>query len=192
MKVAHFVVIHLQTWPPQTILVSVWSICKINLCRGLSIDASSQVSFDLAKLFQKKSFFRNRPTRNKHRLWRSCLLTDQNEMNNPYREPSIDASYQVSIYLEKRFQRRSFFYKLTKHVNKHDRHRRCLFLVGRFLKKLFFWNSLAKSNETWLEASIERPLQRLAISSRSVNNYGCHRQFLFLIGRFLKYFSETS
>jgi hypothetical protein len=31
---------------------------------------------------------------------------DQNEMSNPYRGPSIDASYQVSIHLAKRFQRR--------------------------------------------------------------------------------------
>jgi hypothetical protein len=31
---------------------------------------------------------------------------DQNEMSNPYRGPSIDASYQVSIHLAKQFQRR--------------------------------------------------------------------------------------
>jgi hypothetical protein len=29
-------------------------------------------------------------------------------MSNPYREPSIDASYQVSVHLAKRFQRRKF------------------------------------------------------------------------------------
>jgi hypothetical protein len=29
-------------------------------------------------------------------------------MSNPYREPSIDASYQVSVHLAKRFQRRRF------------------------------------------------------------------------------------
>jgi hypothetical protein len=39
-------------------------------------------------------------------LWRPCLLTDQDEMSNLYREPSIDASYQVSIHLAKRFRRR--------------------------------------------------------------------------------------
>jgi hypothetical protein len=34
---------------------------------------------------------------------------------------------------------------------------------------------------------------KLLISSRSINKYGCHRQFLFLIGRFLKIFScETT
>jgi hypothetical protein len=33
------------------------------------------------------------------------LLTDQDEISNLYRGPSIDASYQVSIHLAKRFQR---------------------------------------------------------------------------------------
>jgi hypothetical protein len=32
----------------------------------------------------------------------------QNEMSNPYRGPSIDASYQISVHLAKRFQRRIF------------------------------------------------------------------------------------
>jgi hypothetical protein len=31
---------------------------------------------------------------------------DWNEMSNLYREPSIDASYQVSVHLAKGFQRR--------------------------------------------------------------------------------------
>jgi hypothetical protein len=30
----------------------------------------------------------------------------QDKMSNPYREPSIDASYQVSVHLAKGFQRR--------------------------------------------------------------------------------------
>jgi len=34
------------------------------------------------------------------------LLTNRDEMSNRYREPSIDASYQVSVHLAKRFQRR--------------------------------------------------------------------------------------
>jgi hypothetical protein len=31
---------------------------------------------------------------------------DRDEMSNLYRKPSIDASYQVSVHLAKRFQRR--------------------------------------------------------------------------------------
>ena len=52
---------------------------------------------------------KNQPIRNKSCLWRSCLLTDWDEMSNLYRGPSIDASYQVSVHLAKRFQRRRFF-----------------------------------------------------------------------------------
>ena len=36
--------------------------------------------------------FKNRPIRNKCRLWRPCLLTDRDEMSNLYRRPSIDGS----------------------------------------------------------------------------------------------------
>jgi hypothetical protein len=38
-----------------------------------------------------------------------CLLMDRDEMSNIYRGPSIDASYQISVHLGKRFQRRRFF-----------------------------------------------------------------------------------
>jgi hypothetical protein len=76
-----------------------------NVYRGPSMDASNQVSVHLAKRFQRR-FFRNQPIRNKNCLWWPCLLTDWDEMSNLNREPSIDASYQVSVHLAKRFQRR--------------------------------------------------------------------------------------
>ena len=41
------------------------------------------------------------------------LLRHRNEISNLYREPSIDASYQVSIHLAKRFQRRRFFLEIN-------------------------------------------------------------------------------
>ena len=65
-------------------------------------------------------------------------------------------------------------------------HRQFLFLIGQFFLNLLIWNHLAKLTETWQEASMECPLCRLLISSRSVNKHGHHRQFLFLIGRYLK------
>ena len=34
------------------------------------------------------------------------MLTDRDEMSNLYRGPAIDASYQVSVHLAERFQRR--------------------------------------------------------------------------------------
>ena len=77
-----------------------------NLYRGPPIDASYQVSVHLAKRFQRRRFFRNQPIRNKNCLWWPCLLTDRDKMSNRNRGLSIDASYQVSVHLAKRFQRR--------------------------------------------------------------------------------------
>jgi hypothetical protein len=51
---------------------------------------------------------KNQPFRNKNRLWRPRLLTNRDEMSNLYREPSIDASYQVSDHLAKQFQEEAF------------------------------------------------------------------------------------
>jgi len=73
------------------------------------MDSLYQVSIHLAKRFQRRRFFRNQPMRNKNCLWQPYLLTDGDEMSNPYRGPSIDASCQVSVNLAKRFQRRRFF-----------------------------------------------------------------------------------
>jgi hypothetical protein len=76
------------------------------LNRGPSIDASYQVLVHLAKRFQRRRFFRNRPIRNKSCLWWPCLLTNRDDRCNLYRGPSIDASYQVTVHLAKWFQRR--------------------------------------------------------------------------------------
>jgi hypothetical protein len=77
-----------------------------NLYRGPSIDASYQVLVHLAKRFQRRSFFKNRPIRNKNYLWWPCLLMDWNKISNLYRGPSIDASYQVLVQMAEGFQRR--------------------------------------------------------------------------------------
>ena len=50
--------------------------------------------------------FRNEPIRSKNCLWWPCLLMDQDEMSNLYREPSIDAFYQISVHLVEGFQKR--------------------------------------------------------------------------------------
>jgi hypothetical protein len=39
-----------------------------------------------------------------------------------------------------------------------------------------------------MNRNLEGPLERLVISSRFINKHGCHRQFFFLIGPFLKIF----
>ena len=88
-----------------------------NLYIGPSIDASYQISDQLPLRFQRRRFLRNLPIINKNCLWRPCLLMYQDEMSNLYRGPYNDASYQISAYLGKQFQRRIFF------------------LIGRFKKK---------------------------------------------------------
>jgi hypothetical protein len=80
-----------------------------NLHRGPSIDASCLDSVHLAIWFQRRICFFNCPIRNKNCLSRPCLLTDCDEMSNLHGEPSTDASYQVSVQLAMRFQRRIFF-----------------------------------------------------------------------------------
>ena len=56
----------------------------------------------------EEKIFRNWPIRNKNCLWWPCLLMDQDKMSNLYRGPPIDASYNISVHLAKRFQRRRF------------------------------------------------------------------------------------
>jgi hypothetical protein len=75
-----------------------------NLYKGPPIDDTYQVLVHLAKRFQRR-FFGNQSIRNKNCLWRQCLLMDRNEMSNLYRGPAKDTSYQVTVYLAKRFQR---------------------------------------------------------------------------------------
>jgi hypothetical protein len=59
--------------------------------------------------YEEKIFFRNQPIRNKTGLWDPCLLMDRDKISKVYRGPAIDVSYQVSVHLAKRFQRRRFF-----------------------------------------------------------------------------------
>jgi hypothetical protein len=80
-----------------------------NLYRGPSIDTSYQVSVHFCQAVPEEKIFLNRPIRDQNCLWRPCLSMDRDKMSNHYREPSIDASYQISVHLIKRFQRRRFF-----------------------------------------------------------------------------------
>jgi hypothetical protein len=70
---------------------------KHNTEPSIHVDASYQVSVHIAKQFQRRRFFRNRPIRNKNCMWWPCLPTDRDEMSILHRGHSIDASYQVSV-----------------------------------------------------------------------------------------------
>ena len=61
----------------------------------------------------KEKLYKNRPIRNKNCLWPPFFFTDYDKMSKLYKGPSIDAFYQVSDHLAKRFQRRRFFQKST-------------------------------------------------------------------------------
>jgi hypothetical protein len=97
--------------------------------------------------------------RNKNCLWWPCLLTDQDTISHLYRKPSIDDSYQVSIHLAEWCQRRRFF-KIS--INQ-KQELPVVNLVG----------SISGSTS-------------MLISPPCINKHGHHRQFLFLIGCFLK------
>ena len=58
------------------------------------------------QVVSEEKIFKNRPIRSKNCLWRPCLLMDRDKMSKLYRGPYIDASYQISVYLAKGFQRR--------------------------------------------------------------------------------------
>jgi hypothetical protein len=118
------VLIHLAKWFPRRRFFrnqpirnknDLWRPCLLtdrdkitNLYRGPSIDASYQISVHLGSGFRGEDFFRNQPIKNKNGLCWPCLYTDRDEMSNLNRGTSIDASYQVSVHLTKRFQRRRF------------------------------------------------------------------------------------
>jgi hypothetical protein len=70
---------------------------KLNTEPSIHVDASYQVSVHMARQFQRRRFFRNRPIRNKNCMWWPCLLTDRDEMSILHRGHSIDDSYQVSV-----------------------------------------------------------------------------------------------
>ena len=52
---------------------------------------------ELSPFPQKNTFLIKHTIINMNCLWRPCLLMDRDEMNNIYRGPSIDASYQVQF-----------------------------------------------------------------------------------------------
>ena len=95
-----------------------WWPCVVAIVNGSGRNEQSQQrtfhrcflpsfgSFGLTVSEEKN--LKNQPIRSNNHLWWPCLLTERDGISKIYREPSIDASYQVSDNLDKRFQRRRF------------------------------------------------------------------------------------
>jgi hypothetical protein len=84
-------------WAEPVSLIFHSALRKLNTEPSIHVDASYQVSVHMAKQFQRRRFFGNRPIRNKNCMWWPCLLTDRDERSHLHRGHSIDASYQVSV-----------------------------------------------------------------------------------------------
>ena len=86
-------------WTEPVLLTFYSALRKLNTEPSIhvNVDASYQISVHMAKQFQKRRLFRNRPIRNKNCMWWPCLLTDRDEMSNHHRGHSINASYQISV-----------------------------------------------------------------------------------------------
>jgi hypothetical protein len=81
-----------------------------NRNRGLSIDASYQVSVHLAKQFRGEEFLKSANQKQESPV--AAMFVNGSGrigMSNLYRGPSIDAFYQVSVHLAKRLQKRRIF-----------------------------------------------------------------------------------
>ena len=114
--------------------------------------------------FRREDFFRNQPIRNKNCLWRPCLLTDRDEMSNLYREPSIDASYQVSGHLAKLFQRR--FYRNWPIRNQNCLWRPCL------LTDLDEMNNLYRGSSNQVAFHLAKGFQRRRLKCEKLTDDG--------------------
>jgi hypothetical protein len=103
------------------------------------------------------------------------LLTDRNEMSNLYREPSKDVSYQVSVHLVKRFQRRRFFRNQTIR-NKNCLWQPCLITDRDEMSSLYRGHAIAASYQVSVHLAKWFQRRRFVLIGQSETRivYGSH------------------
>ena len=111
--------------------------------------------------------FENQPIRNKSRLWWPCLLTDPDEMSILYRGPSIDASYQVSVHLAKRFQRRRLI-EINPSENKNCLWRPCLLMDRDEISNLNRGPSIDASYQVLVKRFQRRRIKKIGQSETKI------------------------
>jgi hypothetical protein len=141
-----------------------------NIYRGPSIDASYQFLFLIGRslrIFSSETARPNDPKLGRKHPWKvlyiDCSfhpdpLTNMatTGMSKLYREPSIDASYQVSVHLAKRFQRRRFF-RNQPIRNKNCLWRPCLLTNRDEMRHLIFSSPCQRQCELLPSLGIRRP-----------------------------------
>ena len=75
---------------------------------------------------------------------------------------------------------------LSRSINKHDRHRRFLFLIGWFLKSLIFWNAWPNESKLGQKHPWKVLYNDCSFSSNPLTNKVATGHSFFLIGWFLK------
>ena len=108
--------------------------------------------------------------RNKNCVWRPSLLPDRDEMINPYRGPSIDASYQNSVHLavvseEKIFRNRPI-------RNKNCRWQPCLLTNRNEMRKVYRGPSINASYQVSIHFA-KRFQRRRFFRNQAIRNKNC-------------------
>ena len=103
---------------------------------------------------EENVFLRNRPIRKRNRLWRPWLLPNRDKMCNLYREYSIDASYQVLVYLTKVVSEEKIF-KNQPIKNKNCLWQPCLLMDRDEKCYLYRWSSIDASYQVSVHLVLE-------------------------------------